>query len=115
MFDSQPRLWCVVWRTSFRHALMRSRITHLAFYVAALSAAGCSAPVYQYEPPPPPEPECIAERPFSAAAGLRVQGNRIADASGKEVRFRGVNRAGSEYKCVQKGSLVFDGAVDDAA
>ena len=96
-------------------ARMKSRITHLPFYVAALAAAGCASPDYQYEAPKPPEPDCNPERPLSAAAGLRVQGNRIVDAAGQEMRFRGVNRSGSEYKCVQKGSLVFDGAVDDAA
>jgi hypothetical protein len=43
-----------------------------------------------------------------------VDHNRIVDASGKELRLRGVNRAGSEYKCVE-GASIFDGPVDDNA
>jgi endoglucanase len=92
---------------------MTSRYANLVFYVAVLAIPSC-APDYAYTPPPPPVPECIAEKPLSSGAGLRVQGNRIVDAAGQEVRFRGVNRAGSEYECVQ-GKSIFDGPVDDPA
>jgi len=39
---------------------------------------------------------------------LHVSGNRIVDENGSTVRLRGVNRAGSEYACVQ-GWGFFDG------
>jgi len=43
-----------------------------------------------------------------AAVGLHVSGNRLLDANGRVVRFHGVNRAGTEYACVQ-GWGIFDG------
>jgi hypothetical protein len=55
----------------------------------------------------------MPEKPI-AGSGLRVSGNRIVDAAGQEFRLRGVNRAGTEYKCVM-GEDIFDGTVDDNA
>ncbi|MGC4095011.1 MAG: cellulase family glycosylhydrolase [Polyangiaceae bacterium] len=46
--------------------------------------------------------------------GLHVVGNELHDAEGAPVVLRGVNRSGSEYKCVS-GSGIFDGPTDDAA
>ena len=40
--------------------------------------------------------------------GLRVVGNEIHDASGQPVILRGVNRSGTEYRCVE-GKGFFDG------
>jgi endoglucanase len=91
---------------------MTRRCTNLTFYVAIAATPGC-APDYAYKTQPPPVPECLAEKTLTGA-GLRVEGNRIVDAAGQEVRFRGVNRAGSEYKCVM-GESIFDGPVDDGA
>jgi len=91
---------------------MTSRHTHLVFYVAVVATFSCG-PNYAYKVPPPPVPECVAEKPITLAT-LRVEGNRIVDAAGQEVRLRGVNRSGSEYKCVM-GESIFDGTVDDAA
>jgi endoglucanase len=45
---------------------------------------------------------------------VHVQGNHLVDANGKIVRLRGVNRAGSEYACVQNFGF-FDGPVDAAS
>jgi len=42
------------------------------------------------------------------AAGLHVVGNRIIDRDGRPVLLQGVNRAGTEYACVQ-GWGIFDG------
>jgi Cellulase (glycosyl hydrolase family 5) len=47
----------------------------------------------------------------SAALGLHVVGNRLLDAHGRLVRFHGVNRAGTEYTCIQ-GYGIFDGPSD---
>jgi endoglucanase len=47
-------------------------------------------------------------------AGLHVVDNQILDAGGDVVVLRGVNRSGSEYKCVQNGG-VFDGPSDEAS
>lgn len=33
--------------------------------------------------------------------GLHVDGNTIKNGAGQAVRLRGVNRSGTEYKCVQ--------------
>src|SRR2546430_15661747 len=42
------------------------------------------------------------------AKGLHVVGNRLLDAKGRFVHFRGVNRSGPEYACIQ-GWGIFDG------
>jgi hypothetical protein len=47
--------------------------------------------------------------------GLHVDGNAIKNGAGQVVRLRGVNRSGSEYKCVQTGTTIFDGATDAAS
>lgn len=43
--------------------------------------------------------------------GLHVSKNRLLDAKGHVVRFHGVNRAGTEYACIQ-GWGIFDGPSD---
>jgi hypothetical protein len=48
------------------------------------------------------------------AGGLRVDGPRLLDASGKPVRLLGVNRSGTEYACAQ-GWGIFDGPHDAAS
>lgn len=52
----------------------------------------------------------------SAAAGpqVKVEGNRLVDASGATVQLAGVNKSGSEYACTG-GWGFFDGPVDSAA
>jgi Cellulase (glycosyl hydrolase family 5) len=44
----------------------------------------------------------------SAKRGLHVVGNKLLDAKGRRVHFRGVNRSGTEYACIQ-GWGMFDG------
>jgi endoglucanase len=46
--------------------------------------------------------------------GVRVVENRLVDASGQTIRLLGVNRAGTEYACVQ-GWGIFDGPTDAAS
>jgi hypothetical protein len=46
--------------------------------------------------------------------GLHVVGSELQDADGNVVRLRGVNRAGSEYACIE-GKGFFDGPTDDTA
>ena len=44
----------------------------------------------------------------SAGRGLHVSGNKLLDSKGRLVHFRGVNRSGTEYACIQ-GWGIFDG------
>ncbi|HEY7376717.1 MAG TPA: cellulase family glycosylhydrolase, partial [Polyangia bacterium] len=53
--------------------------------------------------------------PAPVMTGLHVDGNTIKNGAGQVVRLRGVNRSGTEYKCVQTGTTIFDGAADAAS
>ena len=44
----------------------------------------------------------------SAQKGLHVVGNKLLDSKGRKVHFRGINRSGTEYACIQ-GWGIFDG------
>lgn len=55
-----------------------------------------------------------AAAPAAASKGLRVVGNRLVDAKGRNVVLHGVNRSGTEYACVQ-GWGIFDGPSDAAS
>jgi endoglucanase len=48
------------------------------------------------------------------APQLHVSGNKLLNASGRQVILRGVDRSGTEYACVQ-GTGIFDGEVDQTA
>ncbi|HEY8598128.1 MAG TPA: hypothetical protein VIL85_06835, partial [Thermomicrobiales bacterium] len=50
----------------------------------------------------------------AGATGLRVEGAQLIDAAGQPVRLLGVNRAGTEYACIQGWGL-FDGPHDAAS
>jgi endoglucanase len=67
------------------------------------SATSALTGVVQAAPTPTPSP-----------AGLHVSGNQLLDSNGKVVRLHGVNRAGTEYACVQ-GWGIFDGPTDAAS
>jgi hypothetical protein len=47
----------------------------------------------------------------AAAPSLKVSGNQVLDGNGLPVQFRGVNRSGTEYACVQNFGP-FDGPSD---
>jgi hypothetical protein len=91
--------------------MTRARLTTIA--VAAALVAGCAAdPNYAVDneglaPPPDPGPKDWPQ-------GLHVVGNQIQDATGKTIILRGVNRSGTEYRCVQS-SAYFDGPSTDAS
>jgi endoglucanase len=55
-----------------------------------------------------------ASPPAGYPQGLHVVGNHFEDAAGNKVILHGVNRSGSEYKCVQSGGF-FDGPCNDAS
>ncbi|HEY3497646.1 MAG TPA: cellulase family glycosylhydrolase [Polyangiaceae bacterium] len=46
--------------------------------------------------------------PTDFPQGLRVSENRLVDRHGTEIILRGVNRSGTEYRCIQ-GAGIFDG------
>lgn len=46
--------------------------------------------------------------------GLRVSENKLVDRHGTEITLRGVNRSGTEYRCIQ-GAGIFDGPDDEAS
>jgi endoglucanase len=46
--------------------------------------------------------------PAKPVKGLHVSGNKLLDANERLVRFHGINRAGTEYACIQ-GWGIFDG------
>ena len=55
-----------------------------------------------------------AQSSGAAPAGLHVIGNSLLDGHGRALVLRGVNRAGSEYACIQGWGL-FDGPSDGAS
>jgi endoglucanase len=73
---------------------------------AAAIVAGCAAdPDRSIETPDPGPPDW--------PRGLHVVGNHIEDGDQQTVVLRGVNRSGTEYKCVQTGNSMFDGPSTD--
>jgi endoglucanase len=72
------------------------------------TAAGCTSG------PDAPSGRSSAPPLGTSAPKLHVAGARIVDDSGAEVRLLGVNRSGSEFECVNGGSI-WDGPVDDDA
>src|SRR5204862_8098937 len=89
----------------------------LMFAAAALVGACAKDPVYDTPPPPldgglPPPPD---PGPPDWPRGLHVVGNQIQDGAGATIVLHGVNRSGTEYKCVQSGSSFFDGPSTDAS
>jgi endoglucanase len=86
-----------------------TRPTLNALLAAAALAAGCAADpdrTIMIEPAPDPGPP-------DWPRGLRVVGNHIEDGAGKTIVLHGVNRSGTEYKCVQDGNSMFDGPATD--
>jgi endoglucanase len=85
-----------------RPALPRMAAIVVAFIVAAWPVAGASA----------------ADTPQVV---VRVANNHLVDGKGNVIRLLGVNRSGSEFKCIQGGSSgargtgVFDGPTDLAS
>jgi hypothetical protein len=87
---------------------------YVAFTAAALVAGCAKDPVeesadggVEVAPPDPGPPDW--------PRGLHVVGNHIEDGNHTTVVLHGVNRSGTEYKCVQSGNTLFDGPADDAS
>jgi endoglucanase len=55
-----------------------------------------------------------SELPMTHPQGIRAVGNRLEDENGTPLFLRGVNRSGSEYRCIQDQGF-FDGACDEAS
>jgi endoglucanase len=55
-----------------------------------------------------------AQAALSTISGLHVSGNQLQNANGENVRLLGVNRSGTEYKCVNNAGI-FDGPNDEAS
>jgi hypothetical protein len=93
---------------------MYARLTSLPVLpLAAIAAAACASdPDYGAGVTDPLEP--VDPGPLDWPRGLRVVGTQIQDGDGKVILLHGVNRSGTEYRCVQNGGF-FDGPFDDAS
>lgn len=85
---------------------------------AALAALGCGGTPELATPLGDTEPAC-GPAPTHADGvdyprGLHAVGNHIEDSAGNTVVLRGVNRSGTEYRCIQ-GYGFFDGPDDEAS
>ena len=85
---------CGVWRAGRGRARGRSLVGVIAMWCALAFLPGT-----------------VAE---ASLLGLHVSGNRLLNPSGSPVHLHGVNRAGTEYACVQ-GWGIWDGPVDAAS
>ena len=98
---------------TLRAMTIRGAALFLTLSAAALAGGCAKDPDYStgnegMEPPPDPGPP-------DWPRGLHVVGDHIEDGNQTTVVLHGVNRSGSEYKCVQAGSVIFDGpATDDS-
>jgi endoglucanase len=94
----------------------------LASLTAGLASWGLVSAFAASSPSTPAATSALAASSPStpAAAGpyphlqLRVVGNELVNASGERVVLHGVDRSGTEYKCVQ-GTGIFDGPTDQAS
>ena len=93
-----------------------TRVWLFAALAASTLAAGCAKDP-DYTKPKPPEGTAPAPDPGPKdwPHGLHVVGNHIEDAAGSTVVMRGVNRSGSEYRCVQNDPTFFDGPSTEAS
>jgi endoglucanase len=75
-----------------------------------VAVIACAAePDYGADPLEPVDPG-----PPDWPRGLHVVGSDIQDSAGQVIRLHGVNRSGSEYRCVQENGF-FDGSFDDTS
>jgi endoglucanase len=87
-----------------------------ALIAAALAAlAGCGGDPNQnsslaagpmYSLPPAGKPVT------SYPTGIHAVGNQLQDGNGQTIVLHGANRSGTEYKCVQTSTAIFDGPFD---
>jgi endoglucanase len=93
----------------------------LAALTAGLASWGLVSAFATSSPGTPAATAALAaSSPSGLAAGpypqlqLRVVGNELVNANGERVVLHGVDRSGTEYKCVQ-GTGIFDGPTDQAS
>jgi hypothetical protein len=84
---------------------------------AVLALVGCGGDPNQnsmtaVSPYPTPTPVGPAA---SYPTGLHVVGNQIVDGAGNVIVLHGANRSGTEYRCVQSMTDIFDGPSDEAS
>lgn len=97
------------------------RSARILTLVIGLSVVSCTAAAPEQVAIHDPVALVAARAPSSAIAlpGLRVEGKRLVNSAGETVVLRGVNRAGTEYKCVGGGippaGGIFDGPNDAAS
>jgi hypothetical protein len=91
---------------------LRSRTVLLASSAVVLVGLGAGAAAL----PTAAKPTGAATQPAASAAAtqLQVRGNELVNASGRQAVLHGVDRAGTEYMCVQ-GRGIFDGPNDQAS
>ena len=90
---------------------MRPFLTRGAALAAVLAAAAMLAPGGQQVARADRTEQAVPLLKRAPPNGLRVKGNRLVDRRGRVVQLRGVNRAGTEYACIQ-GWGIFDGPSD---
>ena len=84
--------------------------------LALVALAGCggdpnqnstlaAGPMY----PIPPAAQPVASYP----TGIHAVGNQLQDGNGQTIVLHGANRSGTEYKCVQTSTSIFDGPFDE--
>jgi Cellulase (glycosyl hydrolase family 5) len=64
--------------------------------------------------PPAPDAHPAQKASTPATPSVAVNGNRLVNARGEQVRLLGVNRSGAEYACLG-GRHIFDGPTDSAS
>ena len=82
-----------------------------------LAAVGCAMPACSSGSPAASgqsSPNGHGHHRHDAAPRLHVSGNRLVSAHGRPVELHGVNRAGTEFMCVE-GHGIFDGPSDQAS
>ena len=90
---------------------MRPFLTRGAALAAVLAAAAMLAPGGEQVARADRTEQAVPLLKRAPPNGLRVKGNRLVDRRGRVVQLRGVNRAGTEYACIQ-GWGIFDGPSD---
>ena len=78
------------------------------FSMSSLTSSPTSSAALVVTPPRPPRAN------FGTAPQLHVVGNKLVSADGQQVVLHGVDRSGTEYKCVQD-SGIFDGPSNAAS
>ena len=74
------------------------------FSMSSLTSSPASSPASSMALAAPPPPQADS----GTAPRLHVVGNELVSADGQQVVLHGVDRSGTEYKCVQQGGI-FDG------